>query len=98
MAERSRPGEASARREGVQVSGDVAGLLAGDADLGHGGGAVDGLRILDPEDPVRFDFALCHFGMSGACPLRPGQATCSVCPLIAACKTGPRILRRARES
>ena len=25
------------------------------------------LRRFDPEDPVRFDFALCHVGMMGAC-------------------------------
>jgi uncharacterized protein (TIGR02757 family) len=44
------------------------------------------LRLVDPEDPVRFDFALCHLGMSGACPARRREATCLVCPLAAACR------------
>jgi uncharacterized protein (TIGR02757 family) len=43
------------------------------------------LRRLDPEDPVRFDFALCHLGMSGACPARRDPARCRACPLAAAC-------------
>ena len=25
------------------------------------------LRALDPDDPVKYDFALCHLGMMGAC-------------------------------
>jgi len=44
------------------------------------------LRRIDPEDPVRFDFALCHLGMSGACPARPRAGTCRACPLAAVCK------------
>ncbi len=32
------------------------------------------LRRLDPTDPTRYDFALCHFGMSGACPPGPRAA------------------------
>jgi uncharacterized protein (TIGR02757 family) len=43
------------------------------------------LRRLDPADPVRFDFALCHLGMSGGCPARPDPARCGACPLAAAC-------------
>jgi uncharacterized protein (TIGR02757 family) len=46
------------------------------------------LRRLDPDDPVRFDFALCHLGMSGACPARRDPARCAVCPLAAACRGG----------
>ena len=52
------------------------------------------LRRLDPADPVKFDFALCHFGMSGACPLRPSRATCAACPLLPACGTGKRMKGR----
>lgn len=44
-----------------------------------------GLRRLDPDDPVRFDFALCHLGMSGACPARRDPARCTECPLAPAC-------------
>lgn len=43
------------------------------------------LRLLDPADPVRYDFALCHLGMSGACPARPGPERCRVCPLAGVC-------------
>lgn len=46
------------------------------------------LRRVDPEDPVRFDFALCHLGMSGACPARRDPARCRACPLAAACRGG----------
>ncbi len=52
------------------------------------------LRQVDPIDPVRFDFALCHHGMSGACPLKPSLPTCSSCPLNEVCITGRRILAR----
>ena len=31
-----------------------------------------------PADPVRFDFALCHLGMSGACPARRDPERCAV--------------------
>jgi len=54
------------------------------------------LRRLDPSDPVRYDFALCHHGMSGGCPSHPGVEQCSRCALAPACRTGPRILARWR--
>ena len=25
------------------------------------------LRAIDPDDPVKYDFALCHLGMQGLC-------------------------------
>ncbi len=53
------------------------------------------LRLVDPADPVRYDFALCHLGMSGACPPRLTPAACAACPLVSACRcasapAGPR--------
>jgi hypothetical protein len=36
---------------------------------------TDGLRRLDPADPVRCDFALCHLGMMGGCGWGTGAAT-----------------------
>jgi uncharacterized protein (TIGR02757 family) len=48
------------------------------------------LRRIDPEDPVRYDFALCHMGMSGACPARRDPARCAACVLGAACFTRAR--------
>src|SRR5512142_2870143 len=49
-----------------------------------------GLRLVDPGDPVRFDFALCHLGMSGRCPARRDAARCGACALVAACPAGAR--------
>ncbi len=42
------------------------------------------LRELDPEDPVKYDFALCHIGMMNACGFSRGQAD-SQCPLRGLC-------------
>ncbi len=39
------------------------------------------LRHLDPEDPLRYDFALVRPGILGMCPTR-----CSSCPLGAVCR------------
>lgn len=50
------------------------------------------LRRLDPEDPVRYDFALCHLGMSGACPARRRAELCRACPLAAECTAGRRLV------
>lgn len=49
------------------------------------------LRLLDPQDPVRYDFALCHYGMSGACPARPVRANCLRCSLKGECRVGRRV-------
>lgn len=44
-----------------------------------------GLRELDPDDPVRYDFSLCHLGMMGACGYgtKRGDAQC---PLKGLCR------------
>jgi uncharacterized protein (TIGR02757 family) len=45
------------------------------------------LRRLDPIDPVRFDFSLCHIGMMNACGYgRPERDT--RCPLRGCCRPG----------
>lgn len=51
------------------------------------------LRQIDPVDPVRYDFALCHLGMSGACPQRRQRENCEQCPLLTQCATGKRTVR-----
>ena len=51
------------------------------------------LRALDPEDPVKYDFALCHLGMMNACGFSRAQAD-SQCPLRGNCQ--PR--QRPRKS
>ena len=43
------------------------------------------LRRLDPADPVRFDFSLCHVGMMNACGYGREQRD-SQCPLRGACR------------
>lgn len=52
------------------------------------------LRALDPADPVRFDFSICHVGMMNACGFGRKQGD-SQCPLKGLCH--PRV-RRARRS
>jgi len=50
------------------------------------------LRQLDPEDPVRYDFSLCHLGMMQACGFgKPKPTTASArldmnCPLRGVCR------------
>lgn len=53
------------------------------------------LRRLDPEDPVKFDFPLCHYGMSGTCPAKPVPANCEQCLLLPACGVGRRVTSAA---
>jgi uncharacterized protein (TIGR02757 family) len=43
------------------------------------------LRALDPADPVRFDFSLCHVGMMGACGDGRPQGNAQ-CPLKGQCR------------
>jgi uncharacterized protein (TIGR02757 family) len=50
------------------------------------------LRVAYPADPVRFDFALCHLGMSGWCPPRRAPARCAACGLREGC---PSVLAEA---
>lgn len=44
------------------------------------------LRALDPHDPVRYDFALSHLGISGDCPSRRDDRKCAPCPLRPVCR------------
>ena len=46
------------------------------------------LSRIDREDPVRFDFALAHLGISGACRGRRIKSICEVCALRPVCKIG----------
>ena len=43
------------------------------------------LRLLDPDDPVKYDFALCHTRMSGDCRDRPDPVVCGPCGLKPVC-------------
>ncbi len=46
------------------------------------------LGALDPRDPVRYDFSLCHLGMMSACGFGTKQKD-SQCPLKGACHPAP---------
>jgi uncharacterized protein (TIGR02757 family) len=43
------------------------------------------LRRLDPNDPVRYDFALCHMGVSRECPSRRDAEKCARCVVRDVC-------------
>jgi len=43
------------------------------------------LRQLDPDDPVKYDFSLCHLGISEGCNGRQ-RLSCSTCPVCGICK------------
>ncbi len=45
------------------------------------------LRRLDPTDPVKYDFALCHLGISEGCDGRD-RLRCRVCPVVELCGGG----------
>ena len=47
------------------------------------------LRKLDPMDPVRFDFSLCHVGMMNACGFAKKQGD-RQCPLRGLCRPRPQ--------
>ena len=62
------------------------------------------LRQLDPDDPVKYDFALCHIGMMDACGFNRAQADSvarrkqppdAQCPLRGLCR--PRVRTRRRS-
>jgi len=52
------------------------------------------LRRLDPDDPVKYDFSLCHLGMMNACGFNRAQADAR-CPLRGVCR--PRVRRPPRS-
>jgi uncharacterized protein (TIGR02757 family) len=44
------------------------------------------LRLLDPEDPLKYDFALCHLGIAGDCPKKRDPVKCLRCPIRPVCR------------
>jgi uncharacterized protein (TIGR02757 family) len=55
------------------------------------------LRRLDANDPVKYDFALCHVGMMNACGFNRAQADAQ-CPLRGLCRPRARTRRRSPQS
>lgn len=58
---------------------------------------TDALRAVDPADPVRYDFALCHLGMMGACGWHTPKGSAQ-CPLRDVCHPRPRKRRTGSRS
>ena len=56
---------------------------------------TDRLARLDPDDPVRYDYALCELGTIGICRPVLAESLCVDCPLNAACPAGRRRVTRA---
>jgi uncharacterized protein (TIGR02757 family) len=52
------------------------------------------LALVDPDDPVRFDFALARPGIAGACRHRLVPLVCAPCGLAPACRHGRRLAGR----
>jgi len=44
------------------------------------------LRLLDPKDPVRYDFALCSYGKLGYCAARREVEKCAACAMAGFCQ------------
>jgi len=44
-----------------------------------------GLRELSPDDPIRYDFSICHLGITEGCTGKSGAA-CRKCPIAAYCQ------------
>jgi uncharacterized protein (TIGR02757 family) len=53
------------------------------------------LRLIDRDDPVKYDFALCHLGMMNACGFNRPQADAQ-CPARGQCRPRARRPRRSR--
>ncbi|MBI1870256.1 MAG: TIGR02757 family protein [Chlamydiae bacterium] len=47
---------------------------------------TESLKLLDSSDPVKYDFALCHLGISGDCPSRQDILKCKPCSLRPVCR------------
>lgn len=47
---------------------------------------TDSLRLLCPDDPTRYDFAISRLGILGHCPSRPDENICLECPLQDICR------------
>ncbi len=51
---------------------------------------TEALRRIDPIDPIRFDFVLCHTGISGDCPKHRDLSICGPCAVRPDCRLWSR--------
>jgi uncharacterized protein (TIGR02757 family) len=49
---------------------------------------TEALRRLDPEDPLKYDFAISHLGILGDCPGARSWPECRDCPMVSLCSMG----------
>ena len=56
------------------------------------------LKSCDPEDPVRYDFALARLGILDRCQRKYRKEICSGCELLKVCKWGSRSLPKEKRS
>lgn len=47
---------------------------------------TDALRRLDPDDPAKYDFSLCHLGMLQRCPSKRDPKRCEGCGVLPVCR------------
>jgi uncharacterized protein (TIGR02757 family) len=55
---------------------------------------TESLKKLDPEDPLKYDFALCHQGISKLCRGREFKDTCSTCSIFVGAGLKPALTLR----
>jgi hypothetical protein len=46
---------------------------------------TEALRRFDPDDPVKYDFSLCHLGILQRCPSRRDAVRCEGCGIKDVC-------------
>lgn len=46
---------------------------------------TENLKKICPEDPIKYDFVLCHTGISGDCPQKTNKEKCSKCNFYRIC-------------
>ena len=56
------------------------------------------LRLLNPDDPVSYDFAITRLGILGHCPRKPIDHLCAGCPLQDACRHWRRVPKKKKRA
>ncbi|HNI12699.1 MAG TPA: DUF2400 family protein, partial [bacterium] len=46
---------------------------------------TEALKKLDPNDPVKYDFAICRLGILKMCPRKRSPVHCKACPIYDIC-------------
>jgi hypothetical protein len=58
--------------------------------------AAASLKLLDPADPLKYDFALCRLGILKDCPAKPDRKKCRSCMLLPVCRAGTSLTRERK--